>query len=210
MEQSDGIYYIPCTVNGMPLKMIFDTGASDVSIALPEALVMVRNGTLTENDIFGTTRYMLANGQITEGTEIILRQIEIGNLILRDIKASVVHEMDAPLLLGQSVLERFGNISINNNNKTLTIYNKSKSKPNRTDFPDVPLNGFYLYTTTLKNTFNQVPLYTIIDEDIEIRTYIRRYDEINVIYDRNEEWVLVNFNGIIGIVEKNTTKPRIR
>ena len=49
MEKSGGIYLIPCKVNGLPLKFIFDTGASDVSISLTEALFMLKNGNLKES-----------------------------------------------------------------------------------------------------------------------------------------------------------------
>lgn len=33
IEETGGVYQIPCEVNGLNLKFIFDTGASDVSIS---------------------------------------------------------------------------------------------------------------------------------------------------------------------------------
>ena len=33
MERESGVYKIPCKVNGAKMKMIFDTGASSVSIS---------------------------------------------------------------------------------------------------------------------------------------------------------------------------------
>jgi aspartyl protease family protein len=41
--------------------------------------------------------------------------------VLRNVDASVVHNQQAPLLLGQSVLERFGTITIDNINSKLII-----------------------------------------------------------------------------------------
>tara|TARA_B110000046_G_scaffold56871_1_gene63368 strand:- start:141 stop:395 length:255 start_codon:yes stop_codon:yes gene_type:complete len=82
---------------------------------------MLKNGYLTENDIVGTQKYMIANGDIEEGTTIIIRKLEFGGLLLQNVNASIVHELKAPLLLGQSALQKFGKIIIDNEKKTLTI-----------------------------------------------------------------------------------------
>ena len=50
-KEPSGLYTIPCEVNGLKLKLIFDTGASDVSISLVEAMFMLKNGYLTEDDL---------------------------------------------------------------------------------------------------------------------------------------------------------------
>lgn len=63
----------------------------------------------------------MANGDIHEGTIIRLKEIKIGDAVLRNVEASVVHSQQAPLLLGQTVLERFGTITIDNINSKLVI-----------------------------------------------------------------------------------------
>ena len=60
-------------------------------------------------------------GEIREGTIIRLREIKVGDAILKNVEASVAHNQKAPLLLGQSVLERFGTITIDNKNSKLII-----------------------------------------------------------------------------------------
>lgn len=116
-----GTYEVPCSVNGLPLKMIFDTGASDVTISSVEASFMLKNGYLTDNDVKGKTHYMTASGDIHEGTVLRLKEVKIGDATLKNIEASVVHSQKAPLLLGQSVLEKFGTITIDNVNSKLLI-----------------------------------------------------------------------------------------
>ncbi|MCK5686943.1 retroviral-like aspartic protease family protein [bacterium] len=64
MKKESGVYHIPCKVNDIPLKMIFDTGASNMCISAAEALVMMRSGSVTEDDIIGDTRYQTASGEI--------------------------------------------------------------------------------------------------------------------------------------------------
>lgn len=114
---------IPCKVNGLDLELIFDTGASDVSISLNEASSMLENGKLTKSDIIGTSNYLDANGDINEGIVINIKEIEIAGLRMTNIRASVVKNLDAPLLLGQTAISKLGKIQLDLNNNTLTILN---------------------------------------------------------------------------------------
>lgn len=121
-----GVCKVKCQINGLPLHFIFDTGASDVSISSVEATFMLKNDYLKPSDITGKQNYMNANGDITEGTVINLRKVNFGGLELTNIKASVVKNQSAPLLLGQSVLSRLGRIEIDNAGKVLKITYKGK------------------------------------------------------------------------------------
>ena len=121
-----GVCKVKCQINGLPLHFIFDTGASDVSISSVEATFMLKNDYLKPSDITGKQNYMNANGDITEGTVINLRKVNFGGMELTNIKASVVKNQSAPLLLGQSVLSRLGRIEIDNAGKVLKITYKGK------------------------------------------------------------------------------------
>ena len=116
-----GTFEIPCDINGLPLQMIFDTGASDVTISSVEANFMLKNGYLSEKDVKGKRYYQVANGQLNEGTVITLREVKIGDAVLHNVDASVVNSQRAPLLLGQSAMERFGTITIDNEHNRLII-----------------------------------------------------------------------------------------
>ena len=116
-----GTYEVACSVNGLPLKMIFDTGAADVTISSVEASFMLKNGYLSDNDVKGKKNYMTASGDIHEGTVLRLKEVKLGDAVLKNVEASVVHSQKAPLLLGQSVLEKFGTITIDNVNSKLLI-----------------------------------------------------------------------------------------
>lgn len=120
-RRGGGTFEVPCSVNGLELKMFFDTGASDVTISSVEANFMLKNGQLSRDDIKGKKYYQIANGDIAEGTTVILREVKIGDAVLHNVDASVVHSQKAPLLLGQSALERFGTITIDNINSKLLI-----------------------------------------------------------------------------------------
>ena len=120
-RRGKGTFEVPCSVNGLELNMIFDTGASDVTISSVEANFMLKNGQLSREDIKGKKYYQIASGEIAEGTMVTLKEVKIGDAVLHNVDASVVHNQKAPLLLGQSVLERFGTITIDNINSKLLI-----------------------------------------------------------------------------------------
>lgn len=120
-KQYGGTYEVPCVVNGLPLMMIFDTGAADVTISTVEASFMFKNGYLKESDIKGSRNYVTADGGVHAGTVITLKEVKLGEAVLKNVQASVVHNQKAPLLLGQSVLEKFGTITIDNVNLKITI-----------------------------------------------------------------------------------------
>lgn len=124
MENVGGVYMVPAKVNGLPLKFIFDTGASEVSISLTEAIFMAKNGYLDESDIVGTSFAQLADGSVTENTRIKIKSIEIGELKIHDVSANIIHNADAPLLLGQSAIKKLGRIEFDGDN--LVIHTSAK------------------------------------------------------------------------------------
>lgn len=112
MTKYGGIYEIPVKINGVDMDFIFDTGASGISISETEAMFLAKQGKITEEDIIGGIESIDALGNISEGTEINLREVQIGDRKLKNVQASVVHNAIAPILLGQSALSRFGKVTI--------------------------------------------------------------------------------------------------
>jgi len=115
MTRQDGVYHIPVYINGAQMYFIFDTGASFISISAAEAGHLYRLGLLTDSDVAGTAKLMDANGDITSGVVVMLKEVQIGNKVIHDVQATVMSGLNAPLLMGQSALERFGRISIDYN-----------------------------------------------------------------------------------------------
>lgn len=119
MEKAGGVYLVPIKVNGLDLKFIFDTGASSICLSSAEALVMLRQGQITQDDFVGQQQFQDATGGISVGTIIRLHTVEIGGIILRNVEANVVDNIKAPLLLGQTALSKFGKVTIDYNNNII-------------------------------------------------------------------------------------------
>lgn len=119
--KANGVTEVQCSINGLPLHFVFDTGASDVTISMVEATFMLKNKYLSPMDIIGKQNYLTADGNVCEGTVINLKSVKVGELELTNVRASVVKSQNAPLLLGQSVLGRLGKIEIDNKERVMKI-----------------------------------------------------------------------------------------
>ena len=116
-----GNCFVKCQINELPMRFVFDTGASDVSISMVEASFMMKNGYLSKQDVIGSTHFSDAVGNVSEGTVINLKKVKFGDLELDNVRASVVRNQKAPLLLGQTVLSRIGKIEIDNQKKVIVV-----------------------------------------------------------------------------------------
>lgn len=121
MEKEGGVYKVPCKVNGLKMKFIFDTGAAKVCISSAYAEMMLENGYLDKSDIKGTSQSTIADGSVIDNVVINLRKVEIAGLTIENVPAVVVPTQNAPLLLGQSVIQKLGRVSIDE--EDLVIHN---------------------------------------------------------------------------------------
>ena len=119
--REQGVARVKCAINDLPLYFVFDTGASDVTISQVEATFMLKNDYIKPSDVIGSSYYVDANGDVNEGTVINLKRVNFGGFELDNVRASVVRNQKAPLLLGQSVLGRLGKIEIDNPRQKIII-----------------------------------------------------------------------------------------
>ena len=121
LDKEHNEYTTPCVVNGLKLKLEIATANFEVGISQVEATFMIKNGYIKESDVLNSKLYETASGEIAEGAEVTLREINISGLVLHDVKAIVIGSERAPLLIGQNALSRLGKITLDYNNNTLTI-----------------------------------------------------------------------------------------
>ena len=121
-----GTFEVASKVNGLPLKMLFDTGAGDITISQTEVDFMIKNGYLNEKDFTGKARYTLANGEALIAKTVLLKKVELGGLVLENVAAAVVENREAGMLFGQSAMGRYATITIDNKKKQLIITGNKK------------------------------------------------------------------------------------
>lgn len=112
MEKRNNIYYLPCKINGISADFVFDTGAGAISISAGFANELTRRGLLTNSDTLGKAKSRVADGREVDATIVNIKDVEIGGMHLKDVAAVVKEQLNAPLLLGQTAIEKLGRITI--------------------------------------------------------------------------------------------------
>jgi len=112
----DGHFYMDVKVNGVAMRFMIDTGASDITISLDEAK---RIGINPKTLLFNKP-YQTANGT-SWGANINLEETEVGNVKFRNVSASVNNAEMGTSLLGMSFLRRFKKYEFYQDKLVLTI-----------------------------------------------------------------------------------------
>ena len=122
-KERGGVKLVEVKINGQfTVDMILDSGCSGTLISMAEAKYLYEKGCFTADDIMGTTQSQIADGSIVENMVINLRQLEIGGqIICPNVTATVSANTQAPLLLGNEVLNRTASYSVDNENKVINF-----------------------------------------------------------------------------------------
>ena len=121
LNYEKGVYSINLEINNsLKLDFIFDSGASIVLIPEDVFRVLIRMKTIKKEHMLGVQRFTIADGSTMEKPVFLISSLKIGNIEVKDIKASI-GELDSDLLLGQSFQKKFKVLKIDNNNNKLII-----------------------------------------------------------------------------------------
>ncbi|WP_308769191.1 retropepsin-like aspartic protease [uncultured Bacteroides sp.] len=121
-SERDGVKYVNVSVNGFGFEMIFDTGCSGTLISVAEANYLYQKGYLVQDDIIGVAKSQIADGSIVENMVVNLKEIVLdGKIRCTDVTATVSANNNAPLLLGNEVLNRVAVYSVDNKKKTINF-----------------------------------------------------------------------------------------
>ena len=111
---NSGHYNVEALVNGIPIRFLVDTGASDVTLSPRDA---ARIG-LDPDRLNFNRPYRTANG-VVMGAAVTLPSIRIGPIEVRDVPGSVNGAPLGASLLGMSFLERLRGYKVENGTLTM-------------------------------------------------------------------------------------------
>lgn len=107
VRANDGHFYLTLEVNGKDLEFFVDTGATDIVLSQEDAAFV---GVDVDSLAF-LGRASTANG-VVETASTVLSRIVLGDVVDRDVRASVNGGEMRGSLLGMSYLSRFSEISL--------------------------------------------------------------------------------------------------
>ena len=120
LEQDGDCYLVGANVNGIPMKMTLDTGASTMSISIIEYEFLKKQKLISDSTV-QISECTIANGDTTKCFMIKIAQVSIGDTSVKNVDCMVMENPDAPLLLGMNVLNGLGGVSINYKRKLLIL-----------------------------------------------------------------------------------------
>lgn len=132
LEVHGGTFSLSVRINNViTLKFTLDSGASHVSIPADVVLTLDRAGTIASRDFIGTQTYILADGSRLPSPQFLLRELQVGNHVVRNVIASVA-SVEAEPLLGQSFLAKLPRWMIDNTKHALILNDEitSNAVPN--------------------------------------------------------------------------------
>lgn len=122
LKRENGTYLIPATLNNsITVEFIFDSGASEVLVSPEIVALLIKRNTITESDILEDGHYTIADGSVVKMKRFKMKEIKVGNKIIKNVECSVANDLYTDMLLGQSVLSKFGKYTFENNSQTLII-----------------------------------------------------------------------------------------
>jgi predicted aspartyl protease len=139
LGESGGVFTVPVQVNqSVTLQFLVDPGSAVVVIPRSVLNRLVANGTVTQGDVIGTSIAELADSSLYRAVQLRLRELRVGDRVVRDVIAAVSPGLTYPLL-GQSFLKRFASVTFDNQRHVL-ILSDSGSAP---QYPTTPLSSPY-------------------------------------------------------------------
>lgn len=121
-----GVKTVSVKINGVICTdMIFDSGCSGSTISLKEANYLASIGKLTQEDYLGDTKATIADGSIIDKMVFNIKSLVIGDKIeCKNVEVTVAENEEAPLLLGNEVLDRVAQYTVDNKNKEVVFHLK--------------------------------------------------------------------------------------
>lgn len=111
---ASGEFVAQGAVNGVPIRFLIDTGATDVVLTLEDA---ERIGFVPEDMVFSRL-YQTANGTV-KGAPVRLSRVSVGGVALDAVRASVNSADMNQSLLGMSFLNRLSGFEVRDGTLTL-------------------------------------------------------------------------------------------
>ena len=124
--ESDGVYTLSATLNGVGVRTYYTEESWFASVSSTTYLFLYENGYIDPNDVKGMTVLKMPDGSTVKAGSFIIRNLKIGNVIVKDLPAFVIKKQSVPLVVGNSSFDCFGEVVLKDNE--LLIYDGIERK----------------------------------------------------------------------------------
>lgn len=118
-EIEEGKYMVDATLNGVGVKTYFVPETWFASVSSTTYLFLYENGYIEDADVKGMTTVKMPDGSTNKAGSFVIRNLRMGNVIVKDLPAFVIKKQSVPLLIGNSAFDCFGDLSIDDAKLTI-------------------------------------------------------------------------------------------
>ncbi len=124
-DPQTGIYVSTCIINGYNEEFAYDRG-SDAMISLDKAMDLLRWGAISKEDFEGDPERILADNTIADKAIINIKEINIANQKIENVKLRVNHKLNFGLVYGDRLMKQLGKYTYDTKTFKLTIINNEE------------------------------------------------------------------------------------
>ena len=110
-----------CIINGYNMEFTYVKRVRGFNISIDEALRLLKEGAISKNDFEGDINKVLAEGTISDRAVFYLNEVRIGDNVVNDISATVIHDMEEQVMFGEATLKMFGKFTIDYDKKEIVF-----------------------------------------------------------------------------------------
>lgn len=122
----DGMYTMDATVNGVGVRTYYAEENWFASMSTTTYLFLYENGYIAPGDVKGMTVLKMPDGSTVKAASFLIRNLRIGNVIVKDLPAFVIKKQVVPLVVGNSAFDCFGEVVLKDSQ--LLIYDGIERK----------------------------------------------------------------------------------
>jgi peptidoglycan-associated lipoprotein len=119
-----GFIVAPCIINGYTVQFTYDP-KQIAQISVDEAMRLLETGAIGKEDFKGDPNVVLANSTIANRSVLVIKEMAIANVTVKDIEVMVNSNLGYPFIVGNAVLSAFGDFTIDNQQQQI-IFRKKK------------------------------------------------------------------------------------
>jgi hypothetical protein len=117
-----GLITASCIINGYTEEFVYDANLRG-QISEEKALDLLKKGAISKDDFEGDPEEILADGAIRNRAILIIAEFTVANETIYDVEMMVNSNLAYPILIGKYVLNRFGEYSIDTENRRIIFKN---------------------------------------------------------------------------------------
>jgi len=122
LQLHNGVFAVPVVVIGaISIPFVLDSSSADVQLPAEVVFTLIRTGTVSEGDFIGARSYVLANCTTLRSPRFNIREMRVGEHVVRNVAASVGPAVTSDALLGQSFLSKLQSWTLDNKRHVLIL-----------------------------------------------------------------------------------------